>query len=282
MFEDTNQTTVPTPAEESAESIAGLNLLDDEDAIDTDQGDDNASEAEGAKEPAGDAGEQNTTAPNVYTAKYLGKEIPLDKGAVEAIATAIGSKPEDVIVQLQKGMNYDRVVEERDRLRNAEEFQIIDEYARLAGMDRASYLEMLRQNRLQAEIDAQRNQVAQQYPDAPPEILQELAMLRRQTTEAQQRMQAEEQRRKPWFELFERFPDARNKELPQEVLSLVASGMRPVEAWLVHQNTILKQQAAAETQNAKNKQTAIGSLNGDSGDTPKDPFLDGFFSRFGG
>ncbi len=282
MFEDTNQTdTIQTTAAQPAESIDALDLLGEEDVVEPDQNDGAETPEQGEENPAAAAGEQNTTATDVITAKYLGKEIPLDRKAVETIASALGAQPDALITQLQKGLNYDKVAEERERLRNAEEFAVLDHYAKLAGVPRAQYLEMLKQNQRQAEIEAMQQSVAQQYPEAPPEVLNELAQLRQQQQLEAQRRQAEEQRHKPWFELFEQFPEARGKEPPQEVLTMVANGMRPVEAWLRHENNLIRQRNAADEQNAKNKQTAIGSLRGDSGDTAKDPFDEGFFPNIG-
>lgn len=282
MFEQTNQTEFnQSTAEESAESNDTLDLLGDEDVIDTDHDDAGETQESGNENPAAAAGEQNTTEPDVLTAKYLGKEMPFDRKSVESIATVLGVQPGDVITQLQKGLNYDKVAEERERLRNAEEFAVLDHYAKIAGVPRAQYLEMLKQNQRQAEIEAMTQSVAQQYPEAPPAVLNELAQLRQQQQLETQRRQADEQRHKPWFELFEQFPEARGKELPQEVLTMVGNGARPVEAWLRHENNLIRQRNAADEQNAKNKQTAIGSLRGDSADGAKDPFDEGFFSVFG-
>ena len=72
--------------------------------------------------------EEPSAAPTV-TLTYLGRqrEVPLD----EAVTLA------------QKGLNYDHVCQERDRLRDAPENTVLDYFAQKGGMSREEYLQVL-------------------------------------------------------------------------------------------------------------------------------------------
>ncbi len=269
MFEDTNQT------QQTTQNDAELDLFDADDAGLLD--DSSAPEDTQPQVYEKPAGQQDTNAgPEALTVKNLGKETPVDKQSVAAIAKALGTTEEAVIANLQKGMNYDHIAQERDRLRNAEEIKIIDEYAKISGLTRDQYIAFLRENQRKAAVDAQAQRAAQQYPDAPPEMLSELAQLRLQQQREQQAQQAQQAARQPWNEFFGAVK-LTPAEIPQEVMTLVGRGMRPLEAYYKHQNEQLQLQLAARQTNEKNKQAAIGSAKGDAADTGKDPFLAGFY-----
>lgn len=191
----------------------------------------------------------------------------------------------------QKGLNYDRVTEQRDRLQqeNADLAKFKDEYsgvfetlesmAEAAGKKLPDFLTSIRMNMLVAQGVSQET--------ARERILREDAERRLQSSAAEEnrKSKAEERQREDIRRFQEKFKDVDPKTIPQEVWQAVGKGELLVDAYGDYQRRELERQLkeaneklAIRAKNESNKQKSLGSLQSTKQETGKDPFLEGFLS----
>lgn len=217
------------------------------------------------QEPA----QQSQTEPEL-TLKFYGQEIKLPQSQVVTLA--------------QKGMNYDKLVQERDALKNSREMSILQRYAEAAGMEMPDYLDAM-ERQLEAQSIREQTDAGMSEQQA-----REVVRLRQEQRQlkAAQKQQAEAQAQVArWSALLAEHPELTPQTCPPEVLQRVSSGEDPVSAYRAWEIADLRSKLAARdaadkaAQAAeKNKQTAAGSAAGIGGDEKKDKFLAGFESSF--
>ena len=195
----------------------------------------------------------------------------------------------------QKGLNYDRVTEQRDRLQqeNADLVKFRDENsgivemlktaAEASGKSLPDYLTAIRINSLVSQGVS---------PETAKErILREDA---EQRLHAQQKaeeaansgkLDAERRQKEDIARFQQKFKDVDPKTIPDEVWNAVRSGELLTDAYGDYQRRELERQLreaneklAARTKNESNKQKSLGSLQSTKQETGKDPFLEGFLS----
>ena len=191
----------------------------------------------------------------------------------------------------QKGLNYDHVTEQRDRLQqeNADLAKFKDEYsvvfetlesmAEAAGKKLPEFLTSIRMNMLVAQGVSQET--------ARERILREDAERRLQSSAAEEnrKSKAEERQREDIRRFQEKYKDVDPKTIPQEVWQAVGKGELLVDAYGDYQRRELERQLkeaneklAIRAKNESNKQKSLGSLQSTKQETGKDPFLEGFLS----
>ena len=191
----------------------------------------------------------------------------------------------------QKGLNYDHVIEQRDRLQqeNADLAKFKDEYsgvfetlesmAEAAGKKLPEFLTSIRMNMLVAQGVSQET--------ARERILREDAERRLQASAAEEnrKSKAEERQREDIRRFQEKYKDVDPKTIPQEVWQAVGKGELLVDAYGDYQRRDLERQLkeaneklAIRAKNESNKQKSLGSLQSTKQETGKDPFLEGFLS----
>ena len=191
----------------------------------------------------------------------------------------------------QKGLNYDHVTEQRDRLQqeNADLAKFKDEYsgvfetlesmAESAGKNLPEFLTSIRMNMLVAQGVSQET--------ARERILREDAERRLQASAAEEnrKSKAEERQREDIRRFQEKYKDVDPKTIPQEVWRAVGKGELLVDAYGDYQRRELERQLkeaneklAIRAKNESNKQKSLGSLQSTKQETGKDPFLEGFLS----
>ena len=191
----------------------------------------------------------------------------------------------------QKGLNYDHVTEQRDRLQqeNADLAKFKDEYsgvfetlesmAESAGKNLPEFLTSIRMNMLVAQGVSQET--------ARERILREDAERRLQASAAEEnrKSKAEERQREDIRRFQEKYKDVDPKTIPQEVWQAVGKGELLVDAYGDYQRRELERQLkeaneklAIRAKNESNKQKSLGSLQSTKQETGKDPFLEGFLS----
>ena len=251
MFEETNQTVVDTPVEPT---LADLEDLFAEPESQPEEAAEQQPTEDATEEPAADEEPR-------YTVKYNGQEMELPVS--------------ELIKNAQKGMNYDHVLEERDRLRNAREFQVIDRYAKMAGKTREEVLDQLEA----AERQSQLTEIQQQ--GVPEELAQQFLTMKTklQTLEGQIQTEAQEkQQLQAYMELIQEYPDV--EEIPQEVAERIAAGETPLNAYRSYENKRLKAELEAAKTTTANVQKAVGSVSDDAPQEILDAFEAGFDSVF--
>ena len=248
-------------AEETSEEVGSETIETSEPTTET-----TAEPAEATEQPA-------ETKPELFELKYLGETKQYTREEMTTLA--------------QKGMNHDRILQQRDDLqqfRNQHE-PLVNDLGRIAqqfGMDPATLLASMETNLLrqqgktQAEAEAiiRANKSERQLQTYQS---QEQAM-RQQQEEAQQRQQRDIQ------EFVQKYPGMDYKTIPASVWQDVRKGESLVSAYgkyemqqLRAENQRLQQQLGAKAQNEKNKENSLGSMKSGAQTPKNDPFLDELF-----
>ena len=195
------------------------------------------------------------------TVKYNGevKRIPLTEATILA----------------QKGMNYDKVLKERDSLKNSEELKELTEWGRITGMSRKEFAAFLKERRAEAELSGEVKKVLLEYPDLPEKAARELAGFRRGAEDKPDPLA-------PWKRLVSEFPEAGSAQPDPEMAGDIADGMDPVEAMLRNKLRQLEEQlkksnflSEVREKNRENQSRALASPADTAGDGGGDPFLRG-------
>ena len=202
---------------------------------------------------------------------------------------------QQVIELAQKGLNYDHVTEQRDRLQQEiadltkfrdENSAILDTLraaAEASGKSVPEYLTSIRTNLLVAQGIS---------PETARErILREDAEQRlhsKQNAEeaaASSKRDAEQRQKDDIARFQKKYKDVDPKTIPQEVWEAVRGGELLTDAYGDYQRRELERQLreaneklAIRAKNESNRQKSLGSLQSTKQETGKDPFLEGFLS----
>lgn len=221
--------------------------------------------------------------PQMLKLKYNGeeKEVTLE----EAIALA------------QKGMNYDKKLQELDNLKNSRQIQLIDRLAKESGMSVEDYLNNVEQQFEQQTIAKIGNDLRKKYPNADKDTLDELAKSqyalmkqekeKEKLIESQNKQMQQEDIEKQNDELLTqmindfsaKYPDVNLEEALKdtELVEFIEKGESLVTAYTMLENKRLKAQLDAEKLNNKNKLKSTGSITGEAKATENDAFRSGFW-----
>lgn len=231
---------------------------DEEETAEDTHSDEETGTAEGdGQNPEGQQPEAET-----FTLKYKGQEGKYTLAQLQELA--------------QKGLDYDGLRADRDRLRDSHPaLAIIDRYAKQNGMTREQYMEFAQQKADEAEVAPQIKQLMDSgVPEAAARELalrrlqeQRAGQIRQQQQEEAAHKQTEAQKAEAQKQAdYRALVDYANKngidlkELPQEVIRDIAGGMKPLEAYIRHENAQLRLKLSQHEQNQKNKQKNPGSM----------------------
>lgn len=238
-----------------------------------------AEEAQGDADNAAD--EQRETDEPMFDLKYNKETKQYTRQQVTELA--------------QKGLNYDHVTEQRDRLQqeNADLARFRDENsgiidtlraaAAAAGKDIPTYLTAIRTNLLVAQgVSPETAHERILREDAE----QRLHSQQRAEEAAANSKRSAEQRQKDDIARFQqKYSDVDPKSIPQEVWDAVRGGELLTDAYgdylrrdLSRQLKEANEKLAIRAKNESNKQKSLGSLQSTKRETGKDPFLEGFLS----
>lgn len=184
----------------------------------------------------------------------------------------------------QKGMNYDKVLENYNTL-NAQ----LESLAKANEMSVADYLGKLNEMQESFAINQEVQKLREQYPHESEELLTELARTRikgnvaNQQKEIEAKQSAESQEVKRQVDMFRSvYPDAEIDKLNPQVYDLVKSGFTLLEAYHIwKKDEDAKQQPALDTKakikakNEANRKRSLGSTSS-SAEIDADDFLKGF------
>ena len=200
---------------------------------------------------------------------------------------------EEVIALAQKGLNHDRIQQQRDALQQQmdglSQFRtqydpVVSDLERIAkryNTNPTDFLASVERNMLRntgksdEEVEAI---IAREKSDRQLETYRQQEQQRQQQEAAQRRQQQDLE------EFVRTYPNVDIRQLPKQVLDDVfIHGKTLVNAYgryefeqLKAENQRLQQQIAAKEQNEKNKQNAIGSMKSGSGIQKQDDFMSGF------
>ncbi len=195
----------------------------------------------------------------------------------------------------QKGLNYDHVTEQRDRLQqeNADLAKFRDENSAILDTLRAAaeasgksvpeYLTSIRTNLLVAQgisPETARERILRE--DAEQRLL---SQQKAEEAEASSKRDAEQRQKDDIARFQKKYKDVDPKSIPQEVWEAVRGGELLTDAYGDYQRRELERQLreaneklAIRAKNESNRQKSLGSLQSTKQETGKDPFLEGFLS----
>ena len=194
---------------------------------------------------------------------------------------------EKAVELAQKGANYDHVFQELQSYRDGPIGKAIKAYADAAGMSVESYAEMMMQQQKAATEKKALEELQEQYPDAPEELLKEHVKLKMEENKAKTVSAEEAKMQKAWADALAEYPDIKPDSVPQDVHDAVANGSTPLDALRMHELASLRAKVAELTSAKESKQKqednrarSIGSAAGvTSGGEADDDFLAGMASR---
>ena len=260
------------------------------DAADTNDGSEISENEEVAAETAAEPEGQETTEPEGekpaepegYNYAHLRTKAVLDKASVESIATALGSSPEDVVAALQKGADYDHLRKNYDA-----KSETLKKFAKMNNVPEDRVAEFIEQINERIETRRLYDDAKAQNPQASEDLLAKYVALQRQVSKNEAERQNEERarneeesHRRPWVDLFMRFPELTPDNIPKEVVEGVNSGLSPSEAYLQHQLNAKDIELKRAIKETENKTKAVGSVSGEIGTEKADPFIEAFDSVF--
>ena len=195
----------------------------------------------------------------------------------------------------QKGLNYDHVTEQRDRLQqeNAARAKFRDENSAILDTLRAAaeasgksvpeYLTSIRTNLLVAQgisPETARERILRE--DAEQRLH---SQQKAEEAEASSKRDAEQRQKDDIARFQKKYKDVDPKTIPQEVWEAVRGGELLTDAYGDYQRRELERQLreanekmAIRAKNESNRQNSLGSLQSTKQETGKDPFLEGFLS----
>lgn len=195
----------------------------------------------------------------------------------------------------QKGLNYDHVTEQRDRLQqeNADLVKFRDENSAILDTLRAAaeasgksvpeYLTSIRTNLLVAQgisPETARERILRE--DAEQRLH---SQQKAEEAEASSKRDAEQRQKDDIARFQKKYKDVDPKTIPQEVWEAVRGGELLTDAYGDYQRRELERQLreaneklAIRAKNESNRQKSLGSLQSTKQETGKDPFLEGFLS----
>jgi hypothetical protein len=207
---------------------------------------------------------------------------------------------EEATTLVQKGMNYDKVVSERDKLRDSEAMKALKFFADMSGQSVDDYSKFLVEQQEQILVQNEAEAITKAHPEWSEDAINELAASRAnkkmeelKTSAAKREEQQKQKELEPWIKFLDKYPEYKRvegqpeKPIPPEVLKDVENGLTPIEAMSAHlqknQELDFKKKIeeydaklAALEKNKKNKETALPSASGVT-ETPEDSFLKGLF-----
>lgn len=289
-----------------------MNENETEVVVDDDNYDVDLSEYENLTEDDGDGNQTEPTEPE-ETTQEQGSAQGEDEQAHEGTAADEQTGTEEPMFDLkynketkqytrqqvtelaQKGLNYDHVTEQRDRLQQEiadltkfrdENSAILDTLraaAEASGKSVPEYLTSIRTNLLVAQgisPETARERILRE--DAEQRLH---SQQKAEEAAASSRRDAEQRQKDDIARFQKKYKDVDPKTIPQEVWEAVRGGELLTDAYGDYQRRELERQLreaneklAIRAKNESNRQKSLGSLQSTKQETGKDPFLEGFLS----
>jgi len=269
-----------------------LSGLDEADAADEDEEEESEDydeadqpEAEESTQEQGEA-QEKTEDTQLFKVKHLGQEIELTM--------------EQMIENAQKGLDYDRIRQDRDTLKSSRKLQLLEDLARDSGYDDVdAFVENFYENLEESRVIERAEQLSAER-GIDFETAAEIAKMERENEKLKKTMQdaekvkirnADQQKQavNDFNALFAKFPEIKEQytsydKLPESFRQKVAQGEQPLLAWnnyLLELKDMELKQKEKELEivknNQKNKKRSVGSAKGAGQAKETDDFLKGLF-----
>ena len=198
---------------------------------------------------------------------------------------------EDLIENYQKGLNYDKKLQELENLQNSRLERYAKEKADALGISVDEYMNQVEAYEKQQERQREADELEDLINAGTPEsIAKELIASRQQRKQIQQELndikaereadRKEKEKNKEYQDFLKEFPEVNPESIPKEVFE-DAENSSLKEAYMKWKLKELEKEISISKTNEKNKKSSVGSTT-DTGTTnekhEKDLFLEGFES----
>ena len=196
---------------------------------------------------------------------------------------------EDLISNYQKGLNYDKKVQELENLQNSKLEKYAKSKADELGISVEEYMDRVEKYEEEQKKAQEEQELEEMIENGVPDSLAREILAGRQLRFEYQKMknemkewkestQKEEEKNKKYQEFLEKFPDVNPEDIPKEVFE-EAEKSSLSEAYMKWQLNELKNQLSVAKTNEKNAASTVGSVTS-TGPTQEnhsvDLFLEGF------
>lgn len=205
-------------------------------------------QAEQTETPAVETQTEQDTTPQTIKVKFNHEELelPID----------------EAVKHIQKGMNYDKIHDQLEGLRNSKALKIAEKIAKQYNVTPDELLE-----KWERDIEDQRAEELAKEQDMPVEAAKEVLEARRlkEAAESEQAKKARMAREEAAF--WEAYPDTKNEDISDEVLAEWADGKPLIQAFEAEQGRKLtakvkqlEEVIKAKEKNQENSQSSMGSV----------------------
>lgn len=196
---------------------------------------------------------------------------------------------EDLITNVQKGLNYDKKLQELENLQNSRLEKYAKQKADALGISVDEYMDQVEAYEKQQERQREADELEDLINAGTPEsIAKELIASRQQRKQIQQELndikaereadRKEKEKNKEYQDFLKEFPEVNPESIPKEVFE-DAENSSLKEAYMKWKLKELEKEISISKTNEKNKKSSVGSTT-DTGTTnekhEKDLFLEGF------
>lgn len=196
---------------------------------------------------------------------------------------------EELINGYQKGLNYDKKLQELENLQNSKLEKYAKQKAEELGITVDEYMDRVEQYEKEQQKAQEQSQLEEMLNNGVPEAIAKeviaTGQLRRELQKKENELKAKEEaskkeaeKNREYEEFLKDFPDVNPEEIPKEVFE-DAEKTSLSNAYMKWQMKELQKQLQIAKTNEKNSQASIGSVT-ETGQVnekrEKDPFLEGF------
>lgn len=199
---------------------------------------------------------------------------------------------DELVTNIQKGLNYDKKQEQYENLQNSKVEQYVSKKAKELGMSVDEYIDQVENYEREQEKEKEKARLEEMINNGVPEdvakeviatsqLRKQLQQKENELKEQEERTKAENDKNKQYADFVEMFPNVKPEDIPKEVFEKAQSSnlVSAYKDWLI---TDLQTKLQIKEQNEKNANSAIGSVT-ETGQTkkqePVDMFLEGFDSN---
>lgn len=217
--------------------------------------------------------------------KYNREAKAIDRSAAMKISEALGMSVDELVTNIQKGMNYDKATERRAR--DDQDNSIIaavKEMAARTGKTNEEIVKAIEASIESIQLQSAMKKVRGENPYIDDRLAEKMARMQMEIDRKDQNRritnqtdQERERAVKPWRDLFERFSDLKPDNIPAEVMDAYEKGVSPIEAYLQYQVDQKDVELARARKQAEVKGKNTGSMKSQGVET-KDTFEEGFDS----
>lgn len=196
---------------------------------------------------------------------------------------------EDLINGYQKGLNYDKKVQELENLQNSKAEVYLKKKANELGISVDEYMDQVEdyERRQQEEQDQARleEMIENGVPEdvareviATAELRRKLQLKENELKEREEASKAKEKENKEYEDFLKNFPDVNPEDIPKEVFEEAVNSDLS-SAYMKYKMKDLENQLKIAKQNQENAESTVGGVT-ETGTTQEkhtsDPFLEGF------